>query len=472
MRKKLSLQQHAAEHAASIKMQHELISHLKQAVEHAENKYQDSNSVDEEQIQQFEAEVENRPAVPLSILRQNLGRPSNQTRDITNATSLSRKLPSSTSEMTKSTSISDSTSQSSFSNQESKNSFWDTFFGSKENRDAQNDTPTKLLQQSFPAMSGSPFHKSKVGYKHDKSKQANKAPKKLNDKAQLTLNPNGKDAFSFNCPAGVVFDELNRNILVADGSNHRIQVLNEQGVHVSHFGTRGDGQVQFQFPEQISLHPANNVLFVADRDNGRVEILTTTGQHITSINQTDAASPLSFPTSVSISDDVRHHVVVGENANLMHLYSEDDSVGYVHMRSFCHSSPFFTKRDQTNGVYGVCFDDDHQRILICDWKSGRLSVWSSDGSQFLKTIDLPDRAQPLSVHVDRYLPNRFVVGTGQNKVLVYDSRTDSVMQTIGSAHASSNNKEPMFGGSVSGLWINQQGKLLASDYNSNRVHVF
>ena len=46
--------------------------------------------------------------------------------------------------------------------------------------------------------------------------------------------------------------------------------------------------------------------------------------------------------------------------------------------------------DQFYAVSGVCIDDERKRILIADYWNHRLSVWSHDGSQFIKPIPIPN----------------------------------------------------------------------------------
>ena len=127
--------------------------------------------------------------------------------------------------------------------------------------------------------------------------------------------------------------------------------------------------------------------------------------------------------------------------------------------------------DQTNGVFGLCYDDERKRILVCDCNNQRVSVWSVDGSQFLHVINMPNKQYPMSVCVDRFLhPHYFVVGTKQSQILVFDARneTKQMVQTIGSKGS----QPGQFYSSIHGVCVRDDGALLATDDSNYRVQIF
>ena len=88
-------------------------------------------------------------------------------------------------------------------------------------------------------------------------------------------NPNGKKIKSFgqkgsapgqfHCPCGVAVDRAG-NILVVDGTNHRIQKFTAYGNFTASVGSKGDNPLQFNRPVGIGINPGNKV-FVCDRNN-------------------------------------------------------------------------------------------------------------------------------------------------------------------------------------------------------------
>ena len=158
-----------------------------------------------------------------------------------------------------------------------------------------------------------------------------------------------------------------------------------------------------------------------------------------------------------------HHIVTADYERQLHLYSSD---GNTLIRSFCgHGSNI----DQTNRVNGMCFDDERMRILVCDFNNKRLTVWSSDGSQFITTINMPNNQNPLSVCVDYHQgSHRVIVGTYQSQILVFDASNNQVIQILGSQ-----GQQPgQFANYIYGVCVASDGILLATDNHNHCVQIF
>ena len=72
-----------------------------------------------------------------------------------------------------------------------------------------------------------------------------------------------------NYPIGLTTD-LNGFLLVTD-NNHRVSVLDKDGVCVCHFGSYGSANGQFSSPYGIAVSPNGNI-YIADYSNKRVQI--------------------------------------------------------------------------------------------------------------------------------------------------------------------------------------------------------
>ena len=127
------------------------------------------------------------------------------------------------------------------------------------------------------------------------------------------------------------------------------------------------------------------------------------------------------------SSSHHNHIVAADLTKQIHLFSPASSSlnsDYKLLRSFCSRG---SEQQQTSCVHGICFDDERSRIIACDSNNNRLSVWSADGSQFIKTINMPfssTQRNPMSVCVDRYANcHRFLVGIEQSQILVFDAAT-------------------------------------------------
>ena len=213
---------------------------------------------------------------------------------------------------------------------------------------------------------------------------------------------------------------------------------------------------------------------MTDNNNKRVQILNKQGTFVAIIGK----GVLQYPYAVSCSDShQRHnHIVAVDLPNQIYLFypaSSSSSSDYKLLRSFCsHGS----EQQQTNHVYSICFDDERNRIIVCDnYNNKRLSVWSADGSQFIQTINMTSSSthhNPMSVCVDRYANcHRLLVGTEQLQILVLDVRNNNykVLQIIGSK----GEQLGQFSNYIEGVYVNGlDSSLLATDTDNHRIQIF
>jgi DNA-binding beta-propeller fold protein YncE len=86
-----------------------------------------------------------------------------------------------------------------------------------------------------------------------------------------------KDAF--NEPTGIAF-AANGDLFISDGYvNSRIIKFNRDGDYLSHWGSKGDGDGQFNLVHDVTLDAAGKV-YVADRTNQRVQIFDASGKFL------------------------------------------------------------------------------------------------------------------------------------------------------------------------------------------------
>jgi DNA-binding beta-propeller fold protein YncE len=97
----------------------------------------------------------------------------------------------------------------------------------------------------------------------------------------------GKEPGQFNALQGLVVDDEEMIIYVADTYNHRIQVFETHSPDASDMkvvriiGEFGKEDGLFNYPVGLTLH--GDQLFVADTGNDRIQILSKEGEHIRSI---------------------------------------------------------------------------------------------------------------------------------------------------------------------------------------------
>ena len=75
-------------------------------------------------------------------------------------------------------------------------------------------------------------------------------------------------------PEGVAISSKG-TILVADRGNHRIQEFTMDGECISCVGTEGNGPLQFEYPQGIAVNRTTGQVVVADGSNNRVQVLNS-----------------------------------------------------------------------------------------------------------------------------------------------------------------------------------------------------
>ena len=102
---------------------------------------------------------------------------------------------------------------------------------------------------------------------------------------------------------------INDKLYVCDRGNYRVQILNTDLVYVSIFGCYGDGDGQFNRPNDIAQDRAGN-LYVTDSKSHRVQIFDSQGQFLFTFT---TSKQLNSPTGICVSSD--QLVYVCDNGN-------------------------------------------------------------------------------------------------------------------------------------------------------------
>lgn len=87
----------------------------------------------------------------------------------------------------------------------------------------------------------------------------------------------------FTRPTGLAIDRQRKILYVVDTGEHHVVAFNLKGEKLFEFGTRGEGEGEFNFPTHIALHPVTGEIYVADSMNFRIERFTPEGKFIRSL---------------------------------------------------------------------------------------------------------------------------------------------------------------------------------------------
>lgn len=79
-------------------------------------------------------------------------------------------------------------------------------------------------------------------------------------------------------PTGIAYDEVNRNLFVADTYAHDIKVFDDDGRLIRVIGHHGEGDGEFNFPTFLAF--AHDELYVTDTMNSRIQVFANGGERL------------------------------------------------------------------------------------------------------------------------------------------------------------------------------------------------
>jgi len=217
----------------------------------------------------------------------------------------------------------------------------------------------------------------------------------------------------FNTPRGLAFDPHRGLLLVADSSNHRIQVLScvDDGFSfVSKLGEEGDQPGQLKYPWAVAIDHDHDRILIVDSGNDRVQSWSLSGQSLLSCIGHHGSGELEFdyPRGIAIDkhhrriiivDSGNHRLVFLSSVDLSFLFSVGGKQGN-RPGEFCYPS-------------GIAVDHDRHRIIIAD-TSNRVQVLSLiDGSFLFEFGSQGNQPGQFSIPEELYIDN-------QGRIIVAD----------------------------------------------------
>ncbi|XP_011402998.1 PREDICTED: E3 ubiquitin-protein ligase TRIM71-like [Amphimedon queenslandica] len=177
----------------------------------------------------------------------------------------------------------------------------------------------------------------------------------------------GAGELQFQFPTGVTASPINKHIYVADKNNHRVQVLNYDLKFCPGFGKSGTGNGEFNQPVDVAVDKEGNI-YVTDSYNHRIQKFTHDGNYICQFgSQGSGPGQLNYPAGITV--DTTGLVFVSEcNNHRVSIFTSDGQ--YVN-----HFGGKGQNKDQFDSPYvGITFDKDG-RLYVCDNLNNRIVVY-------------------------------------------------------------------------------------------------
>ena len=265
-------------------------------------------------------------------------------------------------------------------------------------------------------------------------------------------------AGNFTWPRGVAVS-ASCHIVIADSGNDRVQIFDEDGTHVSVFGSRGDRNGEFECIAGVAVTEAQDII-VSDRSNHRIQIFGWDGQFKKCFGRKgQGSSQLSDPWGVTC--DRQNIYVCDKHNHRLQIYRHDGS----HVRSV-------GKRGSRDGqfvdpCYVALFREND--LIVSDSGNDRLQVFSRHGVH-KKTIGcagsgLGQFKHPLGVAIDQ---NGFIIvadsGNNRVQILLSDGQFCHAFGGPGTEQGCFKNLE--------GVGLMPDGQIVVSDRGNHRVQIF
>nr|CAG4648513.1 EOG090X01W2 [Polyphemus pediculus] len=229
---------------------------------------------------------------------------------------------------------------------------------------------------------------------------------------QMKFGTRGSEQGSFTWPRGVAVGPDN-SIVVADSSNHRVQVFDAKGRFLKEFGLYGNGEGEFDCLAGVAINRIGQFI-IADRYNHRIQVFDPSGRFLRVFGaQGSTDGKFSYPWGVTT-----------------------DALGFIY---------------------------------VCDKENHRVQVFQSDGTFVGKFGSLGNR--PGQLEHPHYIAvsstNRVIVSDSNNhRIQVFDVN-GKVITTFGGEGADEGSfKFPR------GVAVDDQGYIIVADSGNNRIQIF
>jgi len=185
----------------------------------------------------------------------------------------------------------------------------------------------------------------------------------------------------------VAVDKRNNQIVVAEESNHRIQVFDEKGGFIRAFGSFGSGDGQLCSPRGVVVNSQGNY-FVADRDNHRVSVFDSNGQFLRKFgSKGNGNGQLSSPRGLGLLSNGNIAVCEYSNIRISIFDSQGNFVRHICAGLLFH--PYFIFVDS----------DDNILVANADTSTNPIRVFKADGT-LVKNISIAGNQDAVGICMD------------------------------------------------------------------------
>ncbi|KAK5645214.1 hypothetical protein RI129_006514 [Pyrocoelia pectoralis] len=269
----------------------------------------------------------------------------------------------------------------------------------------------------------------------------------------------GSEPGLFTWPRGVAVGPDN-SIVVADSSNHRVQVFDANGNFLKEFGQYGNGEGEFDCLAGVAINRIGQFI-IADRYNHRIQVFDPAGRFLRAFGSQGAADGrFNYPWGITTDSLGFIYVCDKENHRVQVFQSDGTFVGKfgsMGNKPGQLEHPHYIAVSNTNRV--IVSDSNNHRIQIFDVNGKVLSTFGSEGSnegqfKFPRGVAVDDQGFIC------------VADSGNNRIQIF--HPDG---TFLKAFGSWGSGDGEFKG-LEGIAVTPSGNILLCDRENHRIQVF
>lgn len=271
-------------------------------------------------------------------------------------------------------------------------------------------------------------------------------------------------------PSGVAVSPWSSEIFVVSMDNHKVLTFDSgTGKFLRSFGSRGQLEGEFLCPFGIALSPVDQEILITDKWKHCIHVFDRDGNFRRQIGMKGrSAGHFRSPESICIDNAGRIYVCDTCNHRIQVL----DHDGIFVREIGTHAQPenaFNRSRSMFQEPTGVAVSADGQRVVVCDFGSHRVHVFSSVGEHICtfgqKGALKGHFMHPECVAVDA---RGFILvgdsGNGRVQICRPDGRH---VRTFGNKGSSSGQFSW-----ISGIAVTAQNEVVVCDFKNHSVQVF
>ncbi|XP_018335904.1 RING finger protein nhl-1 [Agrilus planipennis] len=269
----------------------------------------------------------------------------------------------------------------------------------------------------------------------------------------------GSEPGLFTWPRGVAVGPDN-TIVVADSSNHRVQVFDANGNFLKEFGQYGNAEGEFDCLAGVAVNRIGQYI-IADRYNHRIQVFDPSGRFLRAFgSQGTADGRFNYPWGITTDALGFIYVCDKENHRVQVFQSDGTFVGKfgtMGNKPGQLEHPHYIAVSNTNRV--VVSDSNNHRIQIFDVNGRVLSSFGSEGAndgqfKFPRGVAVDDQGYII------------VADSGNNRIQVFNP-DGSFLRAFGCWGA----RDGEFKG-LEGVAVTSSGNILVCDRENHRIQVF